>query len=428
MKEDLSNLLQLNVLSFENSEREQKSILELLEKTGIILSSKKEKEFEEFLKINKDQEFNQVRCLSLFQEMIPENFDNLLTISEKPEDKKIILFFSKNIRKSIQSGKISKPLLQIFYELRNKICAKINYFIKMEKIYKMDHDNSKAFEDKNLQKFTRYVSEMNKEHTEAILLAALRKGKESVIYNQLVDVIKSKNIKQDDSIEFSIISRYDSCSRCEFTLAEIRELLDKIASENSSMQIFPSFINIKTYDKIREEDNERSFLRNDGINQHQVEIGINSKKILRQYESLQILFGNSGKFSYVVQSGEKGCVVKIERKGLLTKLNEKYLKILNKLPELFSNLEELGKIQTQLNGNKTQKKKAVVDNDKFLKCLNSLGEISGDREIEPMVDNVQRGKRVQKFQELYEIQIKKCLVISMKMDFNFWRKKSKRKR
>ena len=242
----------------------------------------------------------------------------------------------------------------------------------------------------------------------------------------MVDVIKSKNIKQDDSIEFSIISRYDSCSRCEFTLAEIRELLDKIASENSSAQILPSFISINAYDKIREENNERSLLRNDGINQHQVEIGINSKKILRQYESLQILFGNSGKFSYVVQSGEKGCVVKIERKGLLTKLNEKYLKILNKLPELFSNLEELGKIQTQLNGNKTQKKKAVVDNDKFLKCLNSLGEISGDREIEAMVNNVRRGKRVRIFQELYEIQIKKCRVISLKMDFNFWSQKSKR--
>ena len=316
MKEDSRNLKELNRLSFENSE--QISMLELLEKTGTILSSKKEKQLEEFLKIKKDQgEFNEDLCLALFKKMVPEKFDNLFTISETTEDKETVLMFSKNIRKSIQSRKISHQLLDLFYELRDKISAKINYFIEIEKIYKKDNDNSKAFKDKNLQNFTRLVSEMNKEHTEAILLAVLRKGKESVIYYQLLNVIKDNHIQEDDSIEFSMISRYDSCSRCEFTLAEIRELLDKIASENSSMQIFPSFISINAYDKIREKDNEKFFLRNDGITQHPVEIGINSKKILRQYESLQILFGNSGIFSYVVQSGEKGCLVQLKEMACL---------------------------------------------------------------------------------------------------------------
>ena len=49
----------------------------------------------------------------------------------------------------------------------------------------------------------------------------------------------------------------------------------------------------------------------------------------------------------------------IERNGLLTKLNEKYLKILNKLPKVFANFEELEENSKTIKRKENAKKKCA---------------------------------------------------------------------
>ena len=131
-----------------------------------------------------------------------ENFDNIITISIKKKEKECILNFSKQIRSSINSKKISQPLYQLFNEIRVYISNKMKYFLKMYNKYKSDINNLVAIKEKELQKFSKLVFELNIEHTEAILLETLLNIK-SEIRVQLEDLLKSSCTNKQNIIEFN---------------------------------------------------------------------------------------------------------------------------------------------------------------------------------------------------------------------------------
>ena len=126
---------------------------------------------------------------------------------------------------------------------------------------------------------------------------------------QLEDFITNSNFCGNEILQFSMFSRYDSCSRCEFTVNEILNLLEKVIdnkiprenNSNNQIQEF-TFISINPYEKKKKDQTLHHLQKYDGPCFYSLSLTDIDKKKLRRLQSLQKMLGKLRGYFYDAKS------------------------------------------------------------------------------------------------------------------------------
>ena len=347
----------------EKSVTNKQAFIQLLERTGMILSNKKEEEFEKHTK-NINYKPSYQNCNKLFEQM---GLNNIVQIAKNPQDKANILSFSKAVRQAIWSGQVSDNLFEVFDKIQQQTIDKFRYVQKGHNKYlKYLEDKRNAPKDnpiiptQEMIKFIQSLEKMNESHSEAILLNALRSDN-SNMKNELVAFLENnKDLKGVDKIEFSMLSRYDACANCEFTVNDINRLISEL-SETSSQSSETSFVSVNQYDKTKPNTTFNLLQKYDGEYIKPLNIENDDRIGIRRVQSAITLFGSGENHNYVLKSGENENKKNSIQKIITDSIIEKVRKSLNQNDKSF-----------------------LASYAKFIKCNDEIDKwqsvnISGDR-------------------------------------------------
>ena len=337
---DRDDLLKIHSFRTDRDFHRVQDTLNLLERTCIILSKKKVEELQRQIKRDLP-ELAEDEYDALFSRLSKkQDFQNILTISKTPKEKNAIIKFSQQTRNYIEDTEKNPPA-KFFFTVIERTCYKLDFFLKIYHQYLKNVDQAPS--NQELKKFTELIERMNQTHTEDMLLKEISENNSEFI-RKLGHFICASNFDNNAILQFSILSRYDDyCSRCEFTVNEIMNLLNELGKKQKTP--INTFISMNAYDRKRDSENIFDLPIYNDTSLAFLDFKKRKKQTYRNHQAIMRLFGNTKYQTYALKSErcqpQNLCVIIIE--GIINKKSDD-IAIKNDL--FFSALNEFRKEYT----------------------------------------------------------------------------------